>query len=65
MHYDVTSKKAFVTEKSFGTSLKYIFKTLGVVCVTPFKIKKAQTAYRTEGLKLRSLEFWNEFLGLN
>lgn len=65
MHYDVTSKKAFITEKSFGTSMKYIFKTLGVVCVVPFKLKKAQRAYRTEGLKLRTLEFWNGFLGLN
>lgn len=65
MHYDVTSKKAFITEKSFGTSVKCIFKTLGVMCVVPFKLKKAQRAYRTEGLKLRTLEFWNGFLGLN
>lgn len=65
MHYDVTGKKAFITEKSFGTSVKCIFKTLGVMCVVPFKLKKAQRAYRTEGLKLRTLEFWNGFLGLN
>lgn len=65
MHYDVTSKKAFITKKSFGTSLKYIFKVVGMVCVVPFKLKKAQNAYRTEGLRLRTLEFWNGFLGLD
>ena len=64
MQYDVTGKKAFVTEKRVGTSIKYIFKTLGVMCVIPFKIKKAQQAYRTDGLKLRTLEFWREFLAL-
>lgn len=65
MQYDVTSKKAFITEKRFGQSIKYIFKTLGMMCVVPFKIKKAQQAYRTAGLKLRTLEFWKEFLALN
>lgn len=65
MQYDVTSKKAFITEKSVGASLKYLFKAIGLTMVTPFKLKKAQQAYRTEGLKLRTLEFWTEFLGLN
>lgn len=65
MHYDVTSKKAFVTEKSFRTSIKYLFKTFGMICTTRLKLKRAQEAYRTEGLKLRTLTFWNEFLGLN
>lgn len=65
MQYDVTSKKAFITEKSFGTSMKYLFKTIGLTLVIPFKLKRAQKAYRTEGLRLRTLEFWTEFLGLN
>ena len=64
LQYDVTSRKGFVVEKSLGTSLKYIFKTLGAAITIPFKLKKAQEAYRTEGLKLRTLEFWDEFLGL-
>lgn len=65
MQYDVTSKKAFITEKSFGTSVKCMCRAIGLVCVLPFKLKKAQEAYRTEGLRLRTLEFWNGFLGLN
>ena len=64
LQYDVTSRKGFVVEKSFGTSVKYIFKTLGAAITVPGKLKKAQEAYRTEGLKLRTLEFWDEFLGL-
>lgn len=65
MQYDVTNKKAFITEKSVGTSIKCIGKVIGLVCVIPFKLKKVQKAYRTEGLRLRTLEFWNGFLGLN
>ena len=64
LQYDVTSRKGFVVEESLGTSLKYIFKTLGAAITIPFKLKKAQEAYRTEGLKLRTLAFWDEFLGL-
>lgn len=64
MHYDVTSKKAFVTERSFKKSIAYMFKVRAFMFVVPFKIKKAQRAYRTEGLKLRTLEFWKGFLGL-
>lgn len=64
LQYDVTSRKGFIVEKSFGTSVKYIFKTIGAAITVPGKLKKAQEAYRTEGLKLRTLEFWDEFLGL-
>lgn len=64
MHYDVTSKKAFITERKFTTSMKYMFKTLGFMFMVPFRIKKAQQAYRTEGLKLRTMEFWKGFLGI-
>jgi len=65
MQYDITAKKAFITEKSVGKSVKYIFKTFSLMLVVPFKIKNAQKAYRTEGLKLRTLEFWQGYLGLN
>ena len=65
MQYDVTSKKAFITEKSVGASLKYMGKVFGLICVLPFRLKKAQQAYRTEGMRLRTLAFWNEFLGLD
>lgn len=65
MQYDVTSKKAFITEKSVGASLRYMGKVFGLICVLPFQLKKAQQAYRTEGMRLRTLAFWNEFLGLD
>ena len=65
MQYDVTSRKAFITEKSVGASLKYMGKVFGLICVLPFRLKKAQQAYRTEGMRLRTLAFWNEFLGLD
>ena len=62
MQYDVTSKKAFITEKSVGASLKYMGKVFGLICVLcRFRLKKAQQAYRTEGMRLRTLAFWNEF----
>lgn len=64
MQYDVTSKKAFVTEKSFGASVRYMCKALGLVCVLPFRLKKAQELYRTEGKRMRTLEFWKGFLEL-
>lgn len=64
MFYDVTSKKAFITEKKIGTSFKYIFKTIGVLFQVSFKLKKTQKKYITSGIKLRTLEFWKDFLGL-
>ena len=65
LQYDVTSRKGFVTEKSFKTSMRCLFSALRLTFTVRFKLKKAQNAWRTEGLKLRTLEFWNGFLGLN
>lgn len=65
LQYDVTSRKGFVTEKSFKISMRCLFSALGLTFAVRFKLKKAQNAWRTEGLKLRTLEFWNGFLGLN
>jgi len=64
MHYDITSKKAFITERSVKRSIEYMIKVWAFIFTVPFKIKKAQEAYRTEGLKLRTLEFWKGFLEL-
>lgn len=62
MQYDASAKKAFITERSFGMSMKYILKTISMVFTVSFKLKKAQKAYREEGLKLRTLEFWKGYL---
>lgn len=62
MHYDAAGKKAFITERSFGKSMKYLAKTIGMLFVISFKLKKAQKTYCEEGLKLRTLEFWKGYL---
>ena len=62
MQYDASAKKAFITERSFGMSMKCLMKTIGMVFTVSFKLKKAQKAYREEGLKLRTLEFWKGYL---
>ncbi len=64
MHYDVAGKKAFITERSLKDSIKYLFKTIGMVLEVSFRLKGAQEKYRTEGMRLRSLEFWKVYLGL-
>lgn len=62
MHYDEAAKKAFITERSVMLSLKYIIKTTGMLFVIMFRLKNAQKKYRTDGLELRKLEFWKQYL---
>ena len=62
MYYDASAKKAFVTERSFAKTVHYLMKTIGMLFAVSRKLNKAQEAYRTEGLKLRSLEFWKGYL---
>ncbi len=64
MHYDAASRKAFVTEKSGKESWRCIFKTLKLAAKLSRRLPKAQQAYRQEGLKLRTLEYWEKYLGL-
>jgi len=64
MHYDVTSHKAFITEKNSRESWRCIFKTIGLLWKVNFKLKRAQEAYRIRGTVLRTLDFWNEFLSI-
>ncbi|MDE7179348.1 MAG: glycosyltransferase [Lachnospiraceae bacterium] len=62
MHYDAAGKKAFITERSLGKSMKYLAKTIAMLFVISFKLTKAQQAYREDGLELRTLEFWKGYL---
>jgi len=64
MHYDITSKKAFVTQKSGREAWRCIFRTLKINREISRRLSAAQRAYREEGLKLRTLEFWKQYLGL-
>lgn len=65
MHYDIMSRKGFVTEKSISQSFKYLFKTIGLLIRLDFQMSNAQEAYRRDGMRLRTREFWNGYLGLN
>ena len=62
MYYDASARKAFITERSIGKSIKYLIKTIGMLFEISFKLTKAQKVYRQEGLKLRTLEFWKGYL---
>lgn len=64
LYYDITSKKAFECEKKTGKAFACMFKSIGMCGVVLFKLKSAQKAYRTEGMQLRTLDFWNGYLGL-
>lgn len=62
MFYDEAAKKAFVTERSLCKTIRYLIKTASVLFMISSKLKKTQQAYREEGLKLRTLEFWKGYL---
>ena len=62
MFYDEAAKKAFLTERSFGKTVRYMAKTVGMLFEISFKFKKAESAYREEGLELRTLKFWKGYL---
>jgi len=64
MHYDVSSRKAFLTAKSNKEAWRCIFKTLKINRQISRRLAQAQKAYREEGQKLRTLEFWKTYLGI-
>ena len=64
MHYDEAAKKGFITERSFGETVRYMAKAVAMLFEISFKLTKAQKEYREEGLKLRTLEFWKGYLGI-
>ncbi len=50
---------------SFTKSVKYLVRGTILAVRIPFCLKKKQREWRTEGLELRTLTFWNDFLKLN
>lgn len=64
MHYDAAAKKAFITERHFWTSVRYVLQTIVMMVQVSFGLKTAQQQYRTKGIQLRRLEFWKRYLGL-
>lgn len=62
MYYDESARKAFVVERSLGQTVRCLAKMIGMLFVIHVRLKGAQKAYREEGMRLRSLEFWKGYL---
>lgn len=62
MFYDEAAKKAFITERSFKKTIAYLIKVIMMLFEISFKLTKTQKAYRRDGIKLRTLEFWKGYL---
>ena len=64
MHYDITTQKGFMTQRSFKESYRCMKETFKVLREIDREYDKAKEAYRNQGLKLRTREFWNKYLGI-
>lgn len=64
LHYDENSNTGFVTQKSMCSSIKYILKMLGMMCQVSLKYKKTQKKYCKEGMTLRTMDTWKDYLKL-
>lgn len=65
LNYDLSSKKGFVTEKSVKQTFKLYFRYLRVRRLIKCKYKKMRAEYNKRGGELITLEFWNNYLGIN
>lgn len=63
LNYDLSSKKAFITEKNVKEALKLYFRYLGVRRLIKGRYYRMKAAYRRRGGELMTLEFWNRYLG--
>lgn len=62
LQYDVTSKKAFVTEKSIRKSIAYLFHLLGMTGKILFGFDGAMKRFQQEGTVLMREETWRNYL---
>ena len=63
LNYDLSSKKAFITEKNVKEALNLYFRYLGVRRLIKGRYYRMKAAYRRRGGELMTLEFWNRYLG--
>ena len=63
LNYDISSKKAFITEKSVKTAIKLYFRYLGVRRLIKRRYYTVKSEYRRRGGELMTLDFWNGYLG--
>jgi len=64
LNYDLSSKKAFITEKSVKQVLKLYFRYLHVRGLIKHKYNKMRKQYFKRGGELMTIEYWNKYLGL-
>lgn len=62
LQYDVTSKKAFVTEKGLGRSLKYLFQMLVMTGKVLSQFEKTKKVFQQESRLLITEKCWEEYL---
>jgi hypothetical protein len=62
MQYDVTSKKAFMTEKDLGESMRYLRRLVAITFEIWAKFDSATEQFRNNAGELMSEEFWRRYL---
>lgn len=64
LNYDVTTKKAFITEKNYKEIFKIYFKFIKIALLTLTKYDTAKKSYRTRMREITNKDFWNKYLNL-
>lgn len=64
LNYDVTTKKAFITEKSYKEIFKVYFKFIKIVFLTLIKYDNAKNNYNTRVREIANIEFWKKYLNI-
>ena len=62
--YDVTSKRAFVTEKSIKKSLRCLFQLIPVTFKVLFQFEQAKESFRCDAQALMTEQSWSQYLEL-
>lgn len=62
LQYDVTSKKAFVTEKQVGKSLGYLFRLIPITGRVLFQFERAKENVSQDAELLTTESCWREYL---
>ena len=62
MNYEITSNRAFITERSLAQTIQSLCKVLQTIVVTVRNYERANKAYQAEGKRLMTLKFWKSYL---
>ena len=64
MHYFISGEKAFETQKSLFKTLSSFLKLGALFIQLDFCLSRAQKKWRKEGLQFRTLQYWEQYLGI-